>query len=171
MPRTINLLVIHCADTPNGRWTTTGDINGWHRARGFRRQSAARSACNPALDAIGYHWVIYTDGTRATGRAPDEVGAHVAGHNAHSLSICLVGTDRFTAIQWAHLAVLVRDLCTRYGIPLEPADTGAQVLRGVIGHGEIPGTAKRCPGFSVREWLQRGMTPDPQHILLPKGQS
>ncbi|MBS0367594.1 MAG: N-acetylmuramoyl-L-alanine amidase [Proteobacteria bacterium] len=166
MPRTINLLVIHCADVPNGRWTTTGDINGWHRARKFKRQSAARSAFNPALDAIGYHWVIYTDGTRATGRAPEEVGAHAAGHNADSLGICLVGTDRFTPIQWAHLAVLVRDVCTRYRIPIVPADTAAPVLRGVIGHGEIPGVAKRCPGFSVRDWLLQGMTPDPQHILL-----
>ena len=49
MPRTINFLVIHCAATPNGRWTDIGSINLWHRQRGFRRTSALRNVELPML--------------------------------------------------------------------------------------------------------------------------
>ncbi|MBN9695706.1 MAG: N-acetylmuramoyl-L-alanine amidase [Zoogloea sp.] len=166
MPRDITFLVIHCSATPNGRWTTSADINLWHHDRGFRRKAEARVGLNPKLDAIGYHQVIYTNGTVATGRGPNEVGAHVAGNNTGSLGICMVGTDRFHAEQWDALRRLVWQLCAQYRIPQAPADPkDPRGLRGVIGHGEIPGVAKSCPGFSVREWLLAGMNPNPQHIL------
>ena len=72
--------------------------------------------------------------------------------------LCLVGTDKFTDGQWVALARLVRELCAQYGIPLQPADPkDPRGLRGVIGHGQLPGVAKRCPGFDVRRWLAGGM--------------
>lgn len=165
MARKITSLVIHCSASPNGRVTTCADINAWHRARGFRRAPSARQRFSPQLDAIGYHWVIYTDGTVAAGRGPDEMGAHAMGHNATSLGICLVGTDRYTRQQWLHLASHVRALCLQYAIPLKPAAPGATVLTGVIGHGEIAGVRKTCPGFSVASWIERGLPPMPDHIL------
>lgn len=166
MPRDIQTLVIHCSATPNGRWTTTADINRWHHDRGFRRAAAARVGLNPKLDAIGYHHVIYTTGQVATGRGHGEVGAHVAGHNARSIGVCMIGTDRYHVEQWVALRDLVITLCGQYHIPLAPADVkDPRGLRGVIGHRDIPGVAKTCPGFSVRDWLLAGMTPNPQHIL------
>lgn len=166
MPRDIKLLVIHCSATPNGRWTTTADINQWHRDRGFRRAPAALAGLNPKLGSIGYHHVIYTNGAVATGRGHGEAGAHAVGHNAPSIGICLVGTDRYSFEQWDSLRRLVQQLCLQYRIAQAPADVkDPRGLRGVIGHREIPGVAKLCPGFSVRDWLLAGMTPNPQHIL------
>lgn len=166
MPRDIKLLVIHCSATPNGRWTTTADINQWHRDRGFRRAPAALVGLNPKLGAIGYHHVIYTNGAVATGRGHGEAGAHAVGHNAPSIGIFLVGTDRYSFEQWDSLRRLVQQLCLQYRIAQAPADVkDPRGLRGVIGHREIPGVAKLCPGFSVRDWLLAGMTPNPQHIL------
>lgn len=166
MPRPIQFIVIHCSATPNGRWTTVSDINLWHRARKFRRSGAARAAHQPMLDAIGYHWVIYTDGRRVPGRAAEELGAHASGYNAGSLSVCLVGTDRFTPAQWESLRTLVRELCTQYRIPLDAADVkDPRGLRGVVGHRDLPGVAKTCPGFSVRAWLLQGFSPLLDHLL------
>lgn len=166
MPRDIKLLVIHCSATPDGRWTTTADINQWHRDRGFRRAPAALVGLNPKLGAIGYHHVIYTNGAVATGRGHAEAGAHAVGHNAPSIGICLVGTARYSFEQWDSLRRLVQQLCQQYRIAQAPADIkDPRGLRGVIGHREIPGVAKTCPGFSVCDWLLAGMTPNPQHIL------
>lgn len=52
--RTINLIVVHCTATPEGRDVTTADIDRQHRQRGFT--------------SIGYHYVIYRDGTLHLGR-------------------------------------------------------------------------------------------------------
>lgn len=168
MPRQINFLVLHCAATPNGRWTDVSAINLWHRQRGFKRAGAVRARHQPMLDAIGYHWVIYTDGKRVPGRSHEELGAHASGFNRDSLGICLVGTDKFTEAQWMTLAALVRELCAQYGIPLQPADPkDPRGLRGVIGHGKLPGVAKSCPGFDVRAWLLAGLTPPLDRIQRP----
>ncbi len=75
--RTIDYLVLHCTATPEGRPVSVAEIDGWHRARGFRK--------------IGYHYVIALDGTIHRGRDVAEQGAHVAGHNADSIGICYVG--------------------------------------------------------------------------------
>lgn len=156
--RQINFIVLHCSATPNGRWTTVSDIDVWHRQRGFARGAAARARHQPMLTSIGYHWVIYTNGLHVPGRSHGEVGAHAAGHNTGSLGICLVGTDKFTDGQWVALARLVRELCAQYRIPLQFADPkDPRGLRGVIGHGQLPGVAKSCPGFDVRRWLAGGM--------------
>jgi len=168
MPRHIDTLIIHCSATPNGRWTTVEDIDGWHKARGFLRNGAARARFNPKLSSIGYHRVIYTNGVPATGRDINEVGAHCRGINSNSIGICLVGTDRFKAQQWATLASQVRELCAQYGIPMVPADLrDPRGIRGVLGHREVPEVAKDCPGFDVRAWLLAGMAINPKHLLEP----
>lgn len=75
--REINYIVLHCSATPEGRKVTVKDITDWHRQRGFR--------------TIGYHYVVYADGSVYTGRPVDEIGAHVAGYNKNSIGICYVG--------------------------------------------------------------------------------
>lgn len=158
--RSINLIVIHCTASLNGRWATAADIDGWHRARGFLRAPPARLQFNPALTSIGYHHVIYTNGAIATGRDHDEVGAHAAGHNANSIGIAMVGTDRFSAAQWASLRELIQALT----VP-----TGRYAARypnaRVCGHRDLPGVHKACPGFDVATWRAQGMAPLTAHQL------
>ena len=43
------------------------------------------------LQKIGYHYVVYPDGSIHVGRDISEVGAHVKGHNATSIGICYIG--------------------------------------------------------------------------------
>lgn len=158
--RPINLIVVHCTASPNGRWTTTADIDAWHKVRGFRREPPARLQFNPELFSIGYHHVIYTNGAIATGRSHDEVGAHAAGHNANSLGIALVGTDRFSAGQWHNLRELVRALT-------QPRDRRPALYptARIVGHRDLPNVHKSCPGFDVAAWLAGGMALLPAHLF------
>lgn len=175
--RTIRLIVVHCSATPNDRTLFTGkygtpgfrdpsqEIDAWHAARGFRRDSYWRGLQNPRLQAIGYHYVIARNGALFTGRHVDEAGAHAEGWNAPSLGICLVGTDRFTPQQWLQLKEVVTLMAQKYGIPLAPPvfagdkdDTRYLRVTGVCGHRDLPGAGKSCPGFNVRDWLAKGMS-------------
>lgn len=131
--RTINKIIIHCSATPEGRNVTVKDIDGWHRNRGF--------------DKIGYHHVIYLDGSIHTGRAEEIIGAHTAGHNASSIGICYIGgvdtsmkpKDTRTPQQKTSLRNLIKDLQKKY-----PGAT-------VHGHNEF--SAKACPSFNVKTEL------------------
>lgn len=75
--RKITEIIIHCAATPEGKDFTVQDIDRWHRQRGFK--------------SIGYHFVIYRDGSIHKGRPLDQIGAHCTGHNANSIGICYIG--------------------------------------------------------------------------------
>lgn len=75
--RSINEIIIHCSDTPASRRVTVEDIREWHRARGFKD--------------IGYHYIIYQDGSCHKGRPLSVSGAHCKGHNAHSIGVCYIG--------------------------------------------------------------------------------
>jgi len=169
--RPINLIVIHCSASPNGVSlfrgapggppiiTPVSVINGWHATRGFHRDPSDRAVFNPQLTAIGYHFVIYTNGCTVAGRSMEEIGAHVTGFNQKSLGICLVGTDKFTPAQWVALRELVRSLQAKF--------PDAQV----VGHRDLSPDLnkngivekfewlKTCPGFSVADWLADGMNP------------
>lgn len=166
--RHIDTLVIHCTATPNGRWTSVLDVDHWHAQRGFKRNPPPGEAqkFNPSLPAVGYHWVIYTNGGLATGRHPVEVGAHARGLNARSLALCLVGTDQFTPLQWTQLRQQVEWLCGKYQLPRELA-TAANFWRGICGHRDI-NPSKDCPGFDVGAWLADGMQPRPENILIER---
>ena len=163
MSREIRHIVIHCAATPTGLWITREMIDQWHARREFNRRGAWVERWNPHLKHIGYHYVIQLDGTALTGRHEDEIGAHVAGSNAHSIGICVVGTDRFTPEQWASLALLVAELEAHY--------PGADVLGhrdyspDLDGDGLIESWEfnKLCPGFDVRTWRLGSMQPLAAH--------
>lgn len=77
--RYITELIVHCSATPEGKDYTVNDIRNWHKGQGW--------------SDIGYHYVIYRDGTIANGRDVDLIGAHCNkdGHNQHSIGICYVG--------------------------------------------------------------------------------
>ncbi|MCQ4158782.1 N-acetylmuramoyl-L-alanine amidase [Roseomonas sp. GC11] len=135
-------IVIHCSATPPKMNIGVKEIDRWHRLRGFFK--------------IGYHFVIRRNGEIEPGRAESEIGAHVAGHNATSIGICLVGgvaednktaQDNFTDKQWVALRRLLVDLRSRY-----PEAT-------VLGHRDFPNVRKDCPSFSVSEWLARNPIP------------
>lgn len=131
--REINNLIIHCSATPEGRDFTVEDIDRCHRQRGFR--------------CIGYHYVIYRDGSIHPGRPVAREGAHCLGHNADSIGICYIGgvdaagkpKDTRTLPQKKALTLLVSDLCRQYNIP----------RINVYGHNEF--AAKSCPCFDVKK--------------------
>ena len=128
--RKIDKIILHCSATPEGRHVTVKDIDCWHRDRGF--------------SGIGYHWVIYLDGSVHRGRPEEKQGAHVVGHNATSIGVCYIGgadsnmkaKDTRTPAQRAALKRVVAELQQRY-----PGAT-------VHGHNEF--AAKACPSFNVK---------------------
>lgn len=133
--REITEIILHCAATPEGRDFTVADIDRWHRQRKF--------------DGIGYHYVIYRDGSVHPGRPVERQGAHCTGHNARSIGVCYIGgcaadgktpKDTRTPAQRKALERLVRELMGKY-----PRAT-------VHGHNEF--AAKACPSFDVHKWLK-----------------
>ena len=132
--RKINEIIIHCSATPEGKDFTVDDIRRWHLARKFAD--------------IGYHYVIYRDGSVHKGRAENIAGAHCLGHNAHSIGICYIGgctadgkhpKDTRTPQQKTALRQLVNQLKFYY-----PHAT-------VHGHNEF--SNKACPSFNVQKNL------------------
>lgn len=132
--RRITEIIIHCSATPEGKDFTVEDIRRWHLARKFAD--------------IGYHYVIYRDGSVHNGRAENIAGAHCLGHNAHSIGICYIGgvakdgktpKDTRTPQQKQALRQLVQLLQFVY-----PHAT-------VHGHNEY--SSKACPSFNVQKDL------------------
>ena len=75
--RKINFIILHCSATKEGVSVTVNDIDRWHKERGFAK--------------IGYHFVVYLDGSIHKGRPIEEIGAHCKGRNSDSIGICYVG--------------------------------------------------------------------------------
>jgi len=78
MMRKIKKIILHCTATPEGRDYTVAQIRDWHvRGNGWKD--------------IGYHFVIYRDGSVHQGRPIEQPGAHCKGYNATSIGIVYVG--------------------------------------------------------------------------------
>jgi len=76
--RKINEIILHCTATPEGCDYTVAQIRDWHvNGNGW--------------NDIGYHFVVYRDGSVHVGRPIEQAGAHCKGHNAHSIGIVYVG--------------------------------------------------------------------------------
>lgn len=129
--RTINKIIIHCSATPEGKDYTVNQIKQWHLARNF--------------SDIGYHYVIYRDGSIHKGRPESTVGAHTTGYNNNSIGICYIGglasdgktpKDTRTDKQRQALIKLVHDLKKKYP------------KASVHGHNEFAN--KACPSFIVK---------------------
>lgn len=143
--RKITSIWLHCTATPAGRHVTVGEIDRWHRMRGFRSPSGVH---------IGYHYVIYLDGSVHEGRPVAEAGAHVKGYNEESIGICYVGglvpgagsdgqtaprylpADTRTPAQRQAMHRLILQLMHQYGLSPDEVRCHNEVAR------------KACPGFS-----------------------
>lgn len=130
--RNIKEIIVHCSDTPEGKDFTVDDIRKWHLARNF--------------SDIGYHYVVYRDGSIHEGRDVNISGAHCTNHNSISIGVCYIGgrtvvgttpKDTRTEAQKKALVELLKKLKTLY-----PKAT-------VHGHREF--AAKACPCFDAKQ--------------------
>lgn len=137
--RRITHAVVHCAATRPSLDVGAAEIRDWHvRGNGW--------------SDIGYHWVIRRNGLIEPGRDEGTAGAHVAGHNARTIGICLVGglnqagspAPEYSAGQLTALTGLLKRIELIY--------PGVQIL----GHRDFPGVAKACPSFDVAYWRLTG---------------
>ena len=139
--RSINEIIVHCSATPEGRDYSVEDIRKDHKKQGW--------------SDIGYHYVIYRDGTIHEGRNVDIVGAHCAkgGHNQHSIGVCYIGgvenkpgvpyykqkaKDTRTEEQKAALLSLLIDLKKMYP------------QAHIYGHCDFD-SGKACPSFNAKK--------------------
>lgn len=142
--RMINEIFVHCTATRPEWWADrrpsekVDEVRRWHtRDRGWTD--------------IGYHYLIDRDGTVVEGRPIEKAGAHVKGHNAHSVGISLFGghggdqddsfEEHFTPEQDRALRKLLAQLQMEY-----PS------IKSIRGHNAV--SAKMCPCFQVQPWLK-----------------
>jgi N-acetyl-anhydromuramyl-L-alanine amidase AmpD len=98
------------------------DIHRWH--------TIDRKWCG-----AGYHFLVRKDGAIWLGRPLDVAGAHVAGHNSHTIGVCCEGDFSRERMGLAQLRALI-DLL----------DLLRQLYPGikVVGHNQL--NATECPG-------------------------
>ena len=129
--RELKKIILHCTATRAGQQVHVSQIDKWHRDRGFSE--------------IGYHYVIYADGTIATGRDIRKKGAHAKGHNHDSVGVAYVGgldnnlvpQDTMTMHQELAFLHLVNSLRVVFA------------EMSVHGHNEF--SSKSCPSFNVQD--------------------
>lgn len=128
--RTIKELIVHCSATPEGKDYSVDIIRQWHLQRGF--------------SDIGYHYVIYRDGSIHIGRDESIIGAHCTGHNTNSIGVCYIGgcasdgktpKDTRTTKQKQSLVKLLKELKTKYP------------QASIHGHRDF--SSKACPSFDA----------------------
>ena len=125
--RQITDIIIHCTDTRAGVNYTVEQCRADHIKRGW--------------SDIGYHYLIYRDGTIHQGRDVDIAGAHCEGHNAKSIGVCYVGGkggDTRTLAQKAALINLLTDLKKLYP------------TARIVGHRDYDQHGKTCPSFDAK---------------------
>ena len=130
--RNIKELIVHCSATPEGKDYSVDTIRQWHLQRGF--------------SDIGYHYVIYRDGSIHIGRDESIIGAHCTGHNTNSIGVCYIGgcasdgktpKDTRTLQQKESLLSLLKTLKGKY--------PNAKI------YPHYKFAAKACPSFNAEE--------------------
>lgn len=129
--RKIDKVILHCSATKEGEDYTVTDIDRWHKEKGWQ--------------GIGYHYVIYRDGSIHEGRTLDKIGAHCLHHNANTIGICYIGgldkegnpKDTRTKEQFEAMHRLV--------------DSIMKIYPGCTVHGHNEFANKDCPCFNVKE--------------------
>lgn len=136
-PRNIKEIIVHCSATPEGEDYTVAQIRQMHLARGF--------------SDIGYHHVIYRDGSINTGRDESISGAHCTNHNSISIGVCYIGgcnprsdkdwqkhpKDTRTPAQKLAIVKLLKELKKKY-----PSAK-------IYGHRDFAN--KACPSFDAKK--------------------
>ena len=134
--RSINEIIVHCSATREGMDYTVADIKRWH--------TTPVSKGGRGWSDIGYHYVIYRDGSVHKGRDVNIAGAHCTGHNSHSIGVCYIGglkidgkndKDTRTPAQKASLLKLLKELRTLYP------------MAKIRGHRDFAN--KACPSFDA----------------------
>lgn len=149
MAHSLELLIIHCTDTPAKRNVSAAEIRAWHTkkkpyGRGWKQ--------------VGYADMIHLNGT-LTNLVPYndddlvdawEITNGVRGHNHHARHVVYVGgrteegnrvQDTRTAAQRIALANYVRQTIAQH----------PQIR--VAGHNQFD-PHKQCPSFQVPQWLR-----------------
>ena len=128
----IEMLIIHCSDTPNNSNIGAFEIHKMHLSFGW--------------DGIGYHKIIKRDGIIEDGRPEYWVGAHTLGKNTKSLGVCLIGKTKFTKEQFTSLKLIIQNWKNKYPNAV------------IVGHNQAIKTKKTCPNFDVDHWcFQEGI--------------
>ena len=134
--RKVNDIILHCSATPEGKDYTVDTIRSWHKAQGW--------------SDIGYHYVIYRDGSINKGRDEQLVGTHCSGHNSYSIGVCYIGgcdstgktpKDTRTKEQKVSQYKLVHDLLDKYGLTID----------NVHCHNSYT-NKKACPSFKLEDF-------------------
>lgn len=130
--RVINEIIVHCTATPAGKDYTVDDIRRWHKAQGW--------------SDVGYHYIVYRDGTVHEGRNIDIAGAHTLNHNQNSIGVVYIGgmtkdnkkpADSRTNAQKDALVQLLKELRQLY-----PSAK-------IYGHRNFAN--KACPSFDAKK--------------------
>ncbi len=145
--RKIDKIIVHCSATPEGEDCTVEQIRRTHKAQGW--------------SDIGYHYVIYRDGSIHAGRDVDIQGAHCAdkGGNIGSIGVCYIGgvearrrgvayknlkaKDTRTDEQKAALLSLLFDLRRLYPLAV------------IYGHRDFDMHGKKCTSFDAKTEYRR----------------
>lgn len=129
--RYLDEIVLHCTGTKIDAVVTVESVRRYH-------------VNHNKWQDIGYHYLIYRDGSIHVGRPIDVQGAHCEGYNAHSIGIAYVGgldddgrgCDTRTREQKAAILRLCRSLLTAF-----------PTIHHITGHREH--NATECPCFDV----------------------
>ena len=127
--RKITSIAVHCTFSPQYRGDTVYIIDDWHKER--------------FGSGIGYHFFIDEQGRIFKGRWLDYKGAHVKGHNKHSIGIVRIGGQDgnghqrhdANSLQIKSIQKLTHLLIKQYDLP----------SISILGHNEYPNVKKSCP--------------------------
>ena len=128
--RSVDLLVVHHTAGPSN--STVEDIRRSHSARGF--------------NDIGYHAVVYGDGSLHRGRPESRMGAHARGANRGSLGVTVCGNFQDSEPSQGQVVKLIYVLaywCQKYNV--DP--------NNIKGHRDVGTTATVCPGNNLYKYL------------------
>tara|TARA_Y100000114_G_C11760322_1_gene329205 strand:+ start:2844 stop:3296 length:453 start_codon:yes stop_codon:yes gene_type:complete len=134
----VNKLIVHCSATREGQHIDVDTIRSWHvDGRGWKD--------------IGYHYIIYLDGTIHKGRQDNVPGAHCRKYNKSSLGICYIGgveSERGADGKW-----IAKDTRTpEQKTSLEHLLFTLKAMHpDAIVHGHRDFAAKACPSFDATE--------------------
>lgn len=142
----VEYLVVHHSDS---RDVSIEEIDRWHKGNGWT--------------GVGYHYVIRANGAVEKGRPDNKQGAHVLGHNHHSIGIVLTGNFMTGTPTQDQMNVLVELLAI-----LKGRHPNAKVAR----HRDLMATS--CPGdkfpwTKLIEMLHTGAGNQPEKTVIKAG--